>query len=240
MFFRRISQSIKDQNWMAILVDFAIVVIGVIIGLQVANWNDARLERAGETRILKKLYQDVVEAQKFVDGTRDRRPILIADMASAYDKIFDRSEAPLTDAECWAVFGSSVASYRMPLLPTLGALQANPGRGQFDDERLSSAISSYSQHLKQVDIFVDASFRDAVEIGQAFPDLISLQNYVDEDGNIRISSVCDLEAMQANQTFKNAFAVNRDKQDSLALRSVPVSQAFSDIRTNLERVLEID
>lgn len=35
----------RDQNWFAAAIDFAIVVFGVFIGIQVSNWNAARLER---------------------------------------------------------------------------------------------------------------------------------------------------------------------------------------------------
>ncbi|MEM9172329.1 MAG: hypothetical protein AAGA84_06450 [Pseudomonadota bacterium] len=35
----------NDHDWFAVWVDFVIVVIGVFIGLQVANWNEARQER---------------------------------------------------------------------------------------------------------------------------------------------------------------------------------------------------
>ena len=42
MLFRRIKAHVEKENWFAVGVDFAIVVIGVFIGLQVANWNEAR------------------------------------------------------------------------------------------------------------------------------------------------------------------------------------------------------
>ncbi len=44
MLFRRVAQHVKAQNWTAVAIDFVIVVIGVFIGIQVANWNDARSE----------------------------------------------------------------------------------------------------------------------------------------------------------------------------------------------------
>jgi len=42
MLLRSITKHVKDQNWFAVFIDFAIVVFGVFIGIQVANWNDAR------------------------------------------------------------------------------------------------------------------------------------------------------------------------------------------------------
>lgn len=44
MLLRRITKHVKDQNWFAVGLDFCIVVIGVFIGLQVANWNEVRSE----------------------------------------------------------------------------------------------------------------------------------------------------------------------------------------------------
>jgi len=46
MLLRRITKHVKDQNWFAVGIDFVIVVIGVFIGIQVANWNDVRVERS--------------------------------------------------------------------------------------------------------------------------------------------------------------------------------------------------
>ena len=42
MLLRRIIDHVKAQNWTAIVIDFVIVVVGVFIGIQVSNWNDAR------------------------------------------------------------------------------------------------------------------------------------------------------------------------------------------------------
>ena len=42
MLLRRITKHVKDQNWTAVALDFFIVVVGVFIGIQVANWNEAR------------------------------------------------------------------------------------------------------------------------------------------------------------------------------------------------------
>ena len=38
MILRRITSHLKDQNWFAVCLDLSIVV-GVFIGIQVANWN---------------------------------------------------------------------------------------------------------------------------------------------------------------------------------------------------------
>jgi len=45
MLLRRITEHVETQNWTAIGIDFFIVVMGVFIGIQVANWNDASQAR---------------------------------------------------------------------------------------------------------------------------------------------------------------------------------------------------
>ena len=44
MILRRLSQSLKEQNWSAICVEFVLLVVGVFLGIQVANWNAARVD----------------------------------------------------------------------------------------------------------------------------------------------------------------------------------------------------
>ena len=48
MILRRIIAHFRKQEWTAIALDFLIVVLGVFVGLQVNNWNEARTERAKE------------------------------------------------------------------------------------------------------------------------------------------------------------------------------------------------
>lgn len=42
MILRRFSQSLKEQNWTAIWIEFVLLVAGVFLGIQVSNWNEER------------------------------------------------------------------------------------------------------------------------------------------------------------------------------------------------------
>lgn len=59
MLLRRITTHVKDQNWFAVGIDFFIVVIGVFIGIQVANWDGERGERALEVEYRELLASDL-------------------------------------------------------------------------------------------------------------------------------------------------------------------------------------
>lgn len=45
MVVRRIREHVATHNWFAVAIDVVIVVIGVFLGTQVSNWNQARIER---------------------------------------------------------------------------------------------------------------------------------------------------------------------------------------------------
>ncbi|WP_084420046.1 hypothetical protein [Henriciella litoralis] len=59
MILRRLSKHVKDQNWFAVALDFIIVVLGVFIGLQISNWNDARAFDQLERNYLVQLKDEV-------------------------------------------------------------------------------------------------------------------------------------------------------------------------------------
>jgi hypothetical protein len=45
MILRRFADALKEQNWTSIWIEFVLLVAGVFLGIQVANWNEARIER---------------------------------------------------------------------------------------------------------------------------------------------------------------------------------------------------
>ena len=59
MILRRLSQSLKEQNWTAIVIEFVLLVSGVFLGIQVANWNEDRVERSREAVYLASLAKDI-------------------------------------------------------------------------------------------------------------------------------------------------------------------------------------
>lgn len=59
MIFRRFAQRFRQQQWGAIATELAIVVIGVFIGLQVDNWNQARQERQRLTMLVQGMRADL-------------------------------------------------------------------------------------------------------------------------------------------------------------------------------------
>ena len=59
MAIRRFREHVADQNWFAVLIDIGIVVIGVFLGTQANNWNEARIERAAAAGYRREIIADL-------------------------------------------------------------------------------------------------------------------------------------------------------------------------------------
>ena len=89
MLLRRVIEQVRNQEWTAIWIDLVIVVVGVFLGIQVANWNtalaDERLGRVYATRLTADLAQDL-----------GSRRALVAYYAVVLDNV-ERTDALLAD-----------------------------------------------------------------------------------------------------------------------------------------------
>lgn len=61
MILRRLSQSLKEQNWTAIWIEFVLLVLGVFLGIQVSNWNAERLNNKQSEIFTERLRADLHE-----------------------------------------------------------------------------------------------------------------------------------------------------------------------------------
>ena len=67
MILRRLSQSLKTQNWTAIWIEFILLVLGVFLGIQVANWNAERVSSKQSEIFTARLREDLrTEAWNYV------------------------------------------------------------------------------------------------------------------------------------------------------------------------------
>ena len=58
MLLRRVITHVRKQEWTAVALDFVIVVAGVVIGIQVSNWNAARVDADVERALMVSLQRD--------------------------------------------------------------------------------------------------------------------------------------------------------------------------------------
>ena len=148
MLLRRITEHVKSQNWTAVGLDFIIVVVGVFIGIQVSNWNDARVENALAETYLARLHEDVTHD---IEALTRRMEF--------WDEVIDYGELAIRYAESgdlgkhsgWDVF---VAFYQASQIwkysasdPTYEELKGGEQMALIRDNDLRQALVEYYEDL---------------------------------------------------------------------------------------------
>jgi hypothetical protein len=96
MIIKRIAHYLRAQDWNAIAVEFLIVTAGVLMGIQVSNWNDARVEKARVNQQVASLGTELQGNLATIDRYQRNVESQLADLI-ALQRSFDRPGA--TEAE---------------------------------------------------------------------------------------------------------------------------------------------
>ena len=211
MILSRIAKALKDQNWLAVGIEFVIVILGVVIGFQVTVWNAGRVAEAREVAILDRLRDELAVDQAERQQSRNNASRL-ALLRETVGIVFSDAEVELTARQCNAIqtasyYSDASASSALPALQEL--LNDAQGLNLISDETLRLAIAEYVHFREGVPRLVDWHVRGSVNLPTAFPELLPQTARIDEeDGNIYPTSECDLAAMRSNRAFLNAFSEN--------------------------------
>jgi hypothetical protein len=175
LIIERIKESLKRQDWTAVSLELAIVIIGVFIGTQVSNWNQERIERRDTARLLQELQPALKSRADFFDTAKPYYATTRRYSDTAFagwnrdPKVSDEQFVIAAyqasqiytfglDGENWAaIFGSERlrdiddAQIRRGL--------ANVMTFNYDQIDLSAVSTTYRQHVRQV---IPIDIQDAI------------------------------------------------------------------------------
>lgn len=212
MILRSITKHVRDQNWFAVGIDFLIVIVGVFIGIQVANWNDARRDRQGEQEYLDRLRQElaVILPEAHASGAElanrmGRLEELRAFLASGQGGI------AIDERRCIAAGRSHIYATTIFYPPTIKELISTGRILLIRDPAIRTAIMSFDQtnaNLTQLrtDIQIDRRV-----LARHYPTLIDSGLSSDWSG-----AGCDFEAMRKDPAFRNDFTDNLRRYSAYA------------------------
>ncbi|MGD9800674.1 MAG: hypothetical protein AB7F91_06175 [Parvularculaceae bacterium] len=142
MILRRVIEHFRKQEWTAIAIDFAIVVIGVFVGIQVSNWNAARQTREAADQYGQRLVADLREdAYSYIVLQNYYRGALKA-AETAYEGLSDQTD--IGDAAFLiAVFRASQYNFAERHRATFDELVASGSLDLIHDLKLRNLASSY-------------------------------------------------------------------------------------------------
>ena len=94
MILRRLASAVRRQDWFAVLTEFVIVVAGIVVAIQLDNWNEARLkaERAVEYR--ERLAEDLRYDLAVMERRNDYFAEVLAFALEAEAALSSRDAAP--------------------------------------------------------------------------------------------------------------------------------------------------
>ncbi|WP_394727601.1 hypothetical protein [Altererythrobacter sp. GH1-8] len=250
MLLRRISQHLKEQNWFAVGIEIVIVLVGVFLGIQAANWNNEREQRQDERQILKRLSD---ETAVLLAAVKEEKRIFQnrTDLLTAVQPVIYSLEVarPLSDAECEAVALSHIYRLGSDELPVLNELI---GTGRFD--RLRS--DELKQELRQYILFRDALRSSHAErtneiyrLSNRHPDAISVTSVPRETDyagdwtwlsgeGYRWKPSCDVQRMRSNQSFLNDFFDNSGRSGSVLMSYAEREAMLISLQEKLDALLK--
>jgi hypothetical protein len=160
MILRSVMKHVRDQNWFAVFLDFLIVVVGVFIGIQVANWNEERREAALGMAYLEWLGDDLVAMETHledrIEGLRGLHSLSTALLDSASRPDVDDTE--LTQATR-AFITRGWSTPNLAMIDTVFEDLSSTGNFGLIDEAIWQQVSSYyaglQRLIKSLEIFQD-------------------------------------------------------------------------------------
>lgn len=145
MILRRLAAAIRRQDWFLVALEIAIVVVGILIALQVDNWNEARKARAQGEQWRQQIIADLRQSQRDMQGrlVYNRQALEFGETALAG---LEASERPQGDAVWPVVLGAFQAGQIWPFRltgPTFREAQNAGGLALVGHERAQRALAYY-------------------------------------------------------------------------------------------------
>ncbi|MDT8442536.1 MAG: hypothetical protein RQ723_12890 [Desulfuromonadales bacterium] len=203
MILRRVIEHVREQNWFAVSIDFLIVIVGVFIGIQVANWNDARRDREAEALYLDRLQQELSEISPQAAASH-------ASVRAELERVMEVRDYFLTGEgldsfggeHCAAIVTSHIYAGTIFYPPTIKELISTGRIVLIQDHAIRTAILSFDQTNAELSQLRTDIQIDRMLLARAHPELIDAGLTDWED------AVCDFEAMSGDRAFLNDFLDN--------------------------------
>lgn len=174
MLLRRVIEHVKTQNWMAVGLDFVIVVAGVFIGIQVSNWNAAIADRRTETEYLRQLQGDLQNIQEEVAAQIEFEQFHATLANEIYDLIRNDASAERARKITMGLNELTVRRTLRTQSPTFLDLQGSGRLEIISDQALRSAIISHFYRTSRLEAAIDKN--NEFFIDQAFVGFVLSKN----------------------------------------------------------------
>jgi hypothetical protein len=227
MLLRRVAAHLRRQEWTAIAIDFLIVVVGVFVATQVANWNETRRDRSVAQALLQRLH---VETRELVAVTRGELRAFrerVAPSVTVNPVLFSQEPArSLTVRECEWIASSHI--YRRPTdeLPVLDEMLATGQINLIEDEEVRARLRAYILFRERERGNHTARNSERFILHSRHPAQITVTRAPIDDGNegtwrflsgegFRWAMNCNVPAMRSSVSFLNEYVDNAGRNGNM-------------------------
>lgn len=144
MMASRMIARLRRHDWLAVGIELAVVVLGILIALQVDNWNQARVDRARAQNYYQRIHGELLADRRNMDTT-----LAFWRKVSAYGQaaVAHGETGALADGSEWkTLLAYYQASQTMPFVETDSAYAEMRGAGELGliaDQRLRAQLAGY-------------------------------------------------------------------------------------------------
>jgi len=183
MLLRRFLTHFRNQDWLAIWLDFIIVVVGIFVGLQVDQWNQSRKDRVLEQQYIASLKGDLVSDIEELDRTikfaRSR-----AQLGRMIHATVERESVSGDPNEfIWAVFNTLWLNYPSYTRATMDELLSTGNLRLLRNSTIKSEIAAYYTNIEYREQWTTNWREMQIAMEHTIPDLLNFG--VREAGHLR-------------------------------------------------------
>jgi hypothetical protein len=149
MLLRSISSHVRSQNWLAVALDFVIVVTGIFVGLQADAWNESRKDRISERAAIEQLLSDFTANGVIVGRMVEFHAEKVEELTFAMNVLIKGELAPDESVRFRSAY---ISMFQLPPLgATMGGYDALIASGDFaliQDQELRSMLVELNANLE--------------------------------------------------------------------------------------------
>lgn len=128
MILLRLSKAFRRQDWLAVIIEFVVVVLGIFAGLQANEWAQERQDRESERAALERLFLEAESAQKMLSENLQRTQRMNQMRRNAVQ--FADSNAPVPDDDLQLRIGINTLAMFPAIIPVSVAYDELTSSGQ--------------------------------------------------------------------------------------------------------------
>ncbi|WP_394172167.1 hypothetical protein [Thalassotalea litorea] len=234
MLTSNIISHLKNQNWLAAIIDFIIVVSGIFVAIQVNSWNEGRVSKQQEKVILEQLYSDFSDNVDSVSSMA----LFHKNKASELDYVIDMVATDNLEPTSERAGNALMSMFQMPPISasmgTYKSLIATGDIGLIQDQELKSLLINLESKLEfeksMLDYFRDMNMTN-IEYVRG---LVSVQPNPDRSGTfIKV----DFERFRVDNYLLTVVASQERNHLVFSKIRGDVAQEFENVKTYIAKTL---